>query len=202
MRIRLQYILPTFLTLLFAASCVPKVEAEKFDPGCSEITDLPEGLDTNTLLLMLDSNIKDYVSVDWVVNWTDSKGYYGNFNQVNSRIFEAEAGKGFVSIAFIAQQTADFPAGFFDSGAEITFSITAALITPSGGERLVWGGLHKARINSEKDFKTFVLDAVNEGIPGALNGTGKGKYVELGIGLDDDGNYTIHTRWLNGGLFK
>lgn len=187
--------------LLLAASCVPKVEADSITSGSEEL-DVHDSSDSITILLYLESNISEYVQVSYALKWVDSKTRYGQFSPYPAKTLSTTAGPATIGVAFKAEQIKAFPEDFFSSGNPITFSVTAALSTPSGGVRYTWSGLHNAKITSEKDFNTLVLNAVNEGLPNSLNGTGQYKYIEFTIGKENEENYGIYTRWLNGTLFN
>ena len=191
----------TILTLITAIACAPDIDPEYVvDDGIKET--YPDEDGQVTLSIGLESNISEYINVQYSTINIDGRGRSGNFSTYPSQSWSAYPKEGVVKVAFKAVQINDWPKSVKDLPEKITFKLWASVQTPTSGRKIVWCGLNEVEMESIETLKNHTLRAINKGLPGLPKGTADKYHVEFEVSLDSHGGYAVTPKWVKGKLFK
>lgn len=192
----------TILMLLAAAlcalACTPGLDPEEIDTGTGTVDPAEDG--RVHLTIAFDSNLEDFIDVQYTIVGLNGKRRYGVLRSSSTQSLDWYTKEGTVQVAFYAQQKAEFTSKLLSSG--VTFSVSTSLQTPTDGYEVKWCGLKDTVLENDDLLYDYTIKALNKGLSGQPEGTGNTKYVEFSISLDPDGGYKTDAKWVKGNIIQ
>lgn len=192
----------TIIALLFATlcaiACAPGLDPEEIDSGSGTVD--PAADDRVHLTVAFDTNLQDFIDVQYTLVGLNGKSRYGVLRTSSTHTLDWYTKEGTVKVAFLAQQKEEFSSKLLSSG--ITFSVSVSLQTPTDGYEVKWCGLKDTVVESDDTLYDYTIKALNKGLYGQPEGTGNTKYLEFSIFLDPQGGYKITAKWVKGNIIQ
>ena len=180
------------VAIFCACACNPGIDPEEIDSGKGNAE--PAKDDRVHLTVTFDTNLQEYIKVQYTLVGLNGKSRYGIFRESTSQSLDWFTKEGTVKVAFLAQQEEEFTSSLLSSG--ITFNVSVALQTPTDGYAVKWCGLKNTMVESDDLLYDYTIKALNKGLTGQPEGTGTTKYLEFTISLDQEGGYKITPKWV------
>ena len=172
------------VAIFCACACNPGIDPEEIDSGKGYAE--PAKDDRVHLTVTFDTNLQEYIKVQYTLVGLNGKSRYGIFRESTSQSLDWFTKEGTVKVAFLAQQE----------------DVSVALQTPTDGYAVKWCGLKNTMVESDDLLYDYTIKALNKGLTGQPEGTGTTKYLEFTISLDQEGGYKITPKWVKGNIIQ
>lgn len=179
-------------------ACTPGLDPEEVDSGKG--TETPASDDRIHFTMNFDTNLQEYISVQYAVIGLTGKSRYAVVTEPSTLSYDWRPNEGTIQVAFLAQQINDFSSSVLSKG--VTFNVSVSVQTPTDGYSVKWCGLNDTKVESDDILYDYTIKALNKGIAGQPEGTGNTKYLEFQISLAKEGGYKITPRWVKGDIHK